>query len=269
MLQSELYQKIFREQGQPSVARMDEMITQYPWFAAAHYFRLYADARLDTPAARKAALFFNNPLLLQLRLNQPNLSYHAPEPLEPVSEIQPPIHEPTTVLEPVQPEAVIDIVSEVPSTNEENVQPPIPEVEIAPEVVSTPEPSTIPAGGDLMFEPLHTTDYFASQGIKLSEEAKTNDKLGKQLKSFTEWLKTMKKLPPAAASTSEDIPVDTRVAEIAENSNKELEIYTESLADVYLSQGKISKAHEIYRKLILLNPDKSAYFAAKIDQSKV
>jgi tetratricopeptide (TPR) repeat protein len=268
MLQSELYQKIFNESGNPSVARMDEMIARYPWFAAAHYFRLYADGRMDTPSARKAALFFNNPLLLQLRLNQPDLSYQAPELPEPIAV-------PHTDSQPTVPdmEEVPEVIEQdlVPSSDEQTIEPATetPAIEAVAPAPATPEPATAPAEKDLMFEPLHTTDYFASQGIKLSEEAKTNDKLGKQLKSFTEWLKTMKKLPPAAASSSEDIPVDTRVAEIAENSNKELEIYTESLADVYLSQGKISKAHEIYRKLILLNPDKSAYFAAKIDQSKV
>ncbi|MDQ2862518.1 MAG: hypothetical protein M3R50_02505, partial [Bacteroidota bacterium] len=46
------------------------------------------------------------------------------------------------------------------------------------------------------FEPLHTVDYFASQGIKISEEFLQNDKLGSQMKSFTEWLRSMKKLHP-------------------------------------------------------------------------
>src|SRR6185312_15634128 len=43
------------------------------------------------------------------------------------------------------------------------------------------------------FEPLHTVDYFASQGIKINEEALANDHLVKQVKSFTAWLKSMKK----------------------------------------------------------------------------
>ncbi|MEO7961687.1 MAG: hypothetical protein ABIR19_09070, partial [Ginsengibacter sp.] len=46
------------------------------------------------------------------------------------------------------------------------------------------------------FEPLHTVDYFASQGIRLNEATLSNDKLGTQMKSFTEWLKSMKKLHP-------------------------------------------------------------------------
>lgn len=46
-----------------------------------------------------------------------------------------------------------------------------------------------------LFEPLFATDYFASQGIKFNEQAVNNeDKLGNQLKSFTQWLKSMKKI---------------------------------------------------------------------------
>lgn len=120
---------------------------------------------------------------------------------------------------------------------------------------------------ELLFEPLHTTDYFASQGIKLSEEALSNDKLGKQLKSFTDWLKTMKKingdkLPEISG------PVDSAVLKMAENSNMETNVDTESMAEVFVQQGKISKAIEIYNKLSLQNPSKSAYFAKKIESLK-
>ncbi|MEI9934455.1 MAG: hypothetical protein WDM71_06290 [Ferruginibacter sp.] len=41
----------------------------------------------------------------------------------------------------------------------------------------------------LLFEPLYASDYFASQGIKLTDEIQSTDKLSMQLKSFTEWLK--------------------------------------------------------------------------------
>jgi hypothetical protein len=116
-----------------------------------------------------------------------------------------------------------------------------------------------------VFEPLFATDYFASQGIKLREEALTDDKLGKQLRSFTDWLKTMKrvhesKLPPGSPA------LDLSVQTLAEKSNKEEDIVTETMAEVFLQQGKRYKAKEIYRKLSLLNPSKNAYFAAKIEQ---
>lgn len=119
---------------------------------------------------------------------------------------------------------------------------------------------------DLLFEPLHATDYFASQGIKLGKEVKEDDKLGKQLRSFTDWLKTMKRLP--AAEIAARIPVDKEVEKMAEKSDKEVEVLTESMAEVLVDQGKNAKAIEIYEKLSLQNPAKNAYFASKIKELK-
>ncbi len=119
----------------------------------------------------------------------------------------------------------------------------------------------------LLFEPLHTTDYFASQGIKLSEIVQPTDKMGKQLKSFTEWLKTMKKVHTEEQTQKIlDKPLDAKVQNMAEKSNIEEEVVTESMAEVYLQQGKKQKAKEIYQKLSLLNPAKNAYFAAKLNE---
>ena len=120
---------------------------------------------------------------------------------------------------------------------------------------------------ELLFEPLHSTDYFASQGIKLSEAVADSDKLGKQLKSFTAWLKTMKKVHPERAK-GEDATVDTAVRNLAEKSNTEEDVITEAMAEAYILQNKREKALELYTKLSLLNPSKSAYFAAKIDTLK-
>ncbi len=119
----------------------------------------------------------------------------------------------------------------------------------------------------ITFEPLYTTDYFASQGIKLSGDIKTNDKLGKQLKSFTEWLKTMKKVHTSQLADSGNL-TDISIQKLAEKSNTEDEVVTEAMADVLVQQGKAGKAIEVYKKLSLFNPSKTAYFAAKIDQLK-
>lgn len=129
---------------------------------------------------------------------------------------------------------------------------------------------TKPVENGPLFEPLHTTDYFASVGIKLSDEIRPGDRLGSQLKSFTEWLKTMKKLHPTqtgnTAETSEK--QNSNIQQLAEKSNKEDEIITEAMADVLMQQGRIDKAVEVLKKLSLLNPSKNTYFAAKIDKLK-
>ena len=62
--------------------------------------------------------------------------------------------------------------------------------------------------------------------------------------------------------------VDSSVQHLAEISNKDAEVMTETMAEVFLQQGKKSKAKEIYVKLSLLNPHKSAYFAAKLENLK-
>ena len=118
----------------------------------------------------------------------------------------------------------------------------------------------------ISFEPLHVSDYFTSVGIKLPNEVKPGDKLGKQLKSFTEWLKVMKKVHVEQLYEEKADNNDLIIQQMAEKSNNEGETITEAMADVLTQQGKTDKAIEIYQKLSLLNPVKSAYFAAKIDQ---
>lgn len=115
-------------------------------------------------------------------------------------------------------------------------------------------------------EPYHTVDYFASQGIK-NRLDDPQDELGKKVKTFTAWLKTMKRLQPAA-----------EIFEIEENDDEidngidlkvpQEVIATETMAEVYLKQGLTQKAIEVYAKLSLQNPANSHIFAAKIIQIK-
>jgi len=124
------------------------------------------------------------------------------------------------------------------------------------------------AATDLIFEPYYTVDYFASQGIKVKEEDIPSDKFGKQLKSFTEWLKTMKRLPVSEIVRSAEPVLEQKVDQMAEHSLEEREVLTEAMAEVWEKQGNTQKAIEIYSKLSLLEPPKSAYFASKIESLK-
>jgi hypothetical protein len=121
---------------------------------------------------------------------------------------------------------------------------------------------------ELLFEPFHTVDYFASQGIKFKEEERPKDKFGIQLKSFTDWLKTMKRLPQIEINKNAGTTADHKVEQLAENSLQEREIVTEAMAEVWEKQGNSAKAIDIYSKLSLLEPAKSPYFAAKIEDLK-
>lgn len=131
-------------------------------------------------------------------------------------------------------------------------------------IIETPQ-----AKDDLLFEPYHTIDYFASQGIKLEKlDPNPKDKLGKQLKSFTEWLKGMRRLPQASIEQALATNDEKAVISAAADSVIGKDVITEAMAEVYAKQGMHEKAAEVYRKLSLLNPAKSAYFASRIDALK-
>lgn len=276
---------------------LKQVTNSYPFFSAAQFYLLQATPPTDTAyksQAAKTALLFNNPHWLNFQLQQEDAAAIMPEPVFNNPEV---LTENTTtnneVIEaaPAFSEEVVAIIPEeraydnvvviaeeaLPLTEEQlmlaesadNDDDEVPmEEEIAPIKISIPLPvqqnfdANAPA-----FEPMHLVDYFASQGIKLSDEVQTADKLGKQLKSFTEWLKTMKKIHNTATEANAGVS-DMVIQTLAAKSNADGEIVTEAMAEVLGQQGKAAKAIEVYQKLSLLNPAKSAFFAAKIEQLK-
>lgn len=218
-------------------------------------------------------------------------SQPVPEPVAQVSLeaglVQPEstVAAPQTVAEPPTAISAIELAESVFDTNppEEITAPVMPEetqntqpAETVSPIISGdtgqdtgPTQTSITADAlELAFEPFHTVDYFASQGIKLKEEEKPKDKFSQQLKSFTDWLKIMKRLPAAEVAARAGIGGETKVEQLAEHSLEEKEIITEAMAEVWEKQGNTAKAIDIYSKLSLLEPAKSPYFAAKIEELK-
>jgi hypothetical protein len=191
-------------------------------------------------------------------------------------ELLPTAHSPISIMEdpetePVQPPKVTA------SNSEPELSIPAPETPFeipALKIEAIHQDLEDPAKAELLFEPYHTVDYFASQGIKFKEEELPRDKFGQQLKSFTDWLKTMKRLPVAEISKmAGPVPeiaavAEQKVEQLAAHSLEAGEVVTEAMAEVWEKQGNAAKASEIYRKLSLLDPSKSHYFAAKIEELK-
>jgi len=166
---------------------------------------------------------------------------------------------PVELNEPVSEQLQEEIPAEVPAVAE-----PAPTTAS----VTTPIENNANAEEELSFESYHTIDYFASQGIKLRLEDLPKDKLGKQLKSFTDWLRSMKRLNSVTDKDSLDDITHQAIQQIADHSIAGKEIITEAMADVWAKQGHRDKAAAIYEKLSLLNPAKSSYFADKIERLK-
>jgi len=113
-------------------------------------------------------------------------------------------------------------------------------------------------------EPLHMVDYFASQGIQLNLKQASKDALTNKLMSFTDWLRQVKH----AEKSGEVSQMEKKVSEDAQQSVLREEIVTEAMAEVLLRQGHLEQAIQLFSKLSFQFPEKSSYFAARIEQIK-
>ena len=252
---------------QCSLQELEQFADRHPYFGAAQLL-LTKKLQVENPERydeqlQKTFLFFHNPLWVEHLLNETgNAEIIVPEKKEDmnlnpevVAQIEIPVMPAVEAKEqkPIQPEPVVEMNAE-------------PALEIPKLKMETIDPAT----AELTFEPFHTVDYFASQGIKFKEEEKPKDKFGQQLKSFTDWLKTMKRLPISEVAKSSEVnqEISGVVEKLAEHSIEYRDVVTEAMAEVWEKQGNMDKAIDIYNKLSLLDPSKSLYFAAKIEDLK-
>lgn len=239
-----------------SIEEVTELAKQYPYFSSAQILLAAKQKQTDHPGFEKqlttASLRVNNPLWLDHLLS--NISQAEKIVLEEKVPVEEVLEEPNNdelVLEKNHREFT------APSKKEEVVT-----AESQP-IVQKPESKDA-----LVFEPYYTVDYFASQGIKNVIEEKPKDRFGQQLKSFTEWLKTIRQLPPQQIAAMSDTPSEQKVVELAGHSIEDRNVVTEAMAEVWIKQGQPEKAVAIYHKLSLLDPSKSSYFASLIENLK-
>ncbi len=247
-----------------SIEELQQLVNQYPYFGPAQFLLAKKlkeeNSSLLKDHIAKARLYFRDTLWYHQLLHEAvgKVTVDQTTSLEPAP-WSPSAIEPQTTFE-----EVVDQVKQGPEESE--LQQSEPEL-----LVEIPKPKfepIDPTKAELSFEPYHTIDYFASQGIKPPEEVKKQDRFSQQLKSFTEWLKVMKKLPLTEITSGVTASDEQKVEQMAEHSIDDREVVTETMAEVWEKQGNREKAKETYEKLSLLNPDKSSYFAGKIEQLK-
>jgi hypothetical protein len=286
---NQIIQQFFRKDSLDQVSKdeLQKFVDDYPYATVGHI--LLAKKETDggnnpEETLRDTALYLNNPLWLQwllddskfheqkeLTIRERQPEYIAPDPM---SGTETEVDMPNEEVEDRR-SSIKDVPTDNPTYNQSKA-------EAIDSGLTVEQPDTVTyteseAEADdtgktednekeemPVFQSYHTIDYFASQGIRLQPSDLGKDKLGQQLRSFTDWLRSMKKLPQTA--TGDEDPSEQTVRVIAEHSIEEREVLTEAMAEVWAKQGNRQKASEIYRKLSLLNPAKSAYFAAKIDQ---
>lgn len=172
--------------------------------------------------------------------------------------------------------------------------------EVTEQLVDTTDTEVENEDNENIIPPLYTEDYFLHEGVNVSSEipeelslnteqkAEEDEKSLMVVMSFSDWLAYYKKkkqkeqeeeedqravkslwqrqkLAAAIEEENDEIPED--VFEMAVNSiSKEEGLVSEALAQVHVKQGRYDKAIEMYKKLSLLNPQKKAYFARKIEE---
>jgi hypothetical protein len=286
------------------VYKLEKIVREHPYFAPAHFLlakKLQHDGNGEyEEQAQKAALYFHDPLWLHWQLNhgkssdliveQPApaeiaaeekaadqvIAVEEPSPVEivhemeveePVVEVTGPVVEEEPVDEVMIPVETVETVEAIESFHQEEPVTEEPAVAELPKPAE-PEPAATAKAG-LPFDPYYTIDYFASQGIKAPQEVQPGDKLGMQLKSFTEWLRTMKRVPKPVAEEQSDEVEQQHIQRFAAGSLEGKEVVTETMAEVLAKQDRREEAIAIYEKLSLLDPSKKAFFAAKIENLKV
>lgn len=275
-----LIQSIFEGESLEDIT-LDELrvfTERYPYSSIVHFLytcKLKSIYHIDFPeAVTKTAIFFNDPYWLNFQLSEDTergnikksgYEYNLQERKE---ESKPQLSGNAELESTWQDEDGYEYAEE----KEEEITAQLGEEQSNNEPFNFPQfkPSETVQADSLdqliPIEPYHTVDYFASQGIKLSHSFE-KDELGTKVKSFTDWLRTMKKLQPESPEirSNESLFPQLNKQEVQQPAH---EIITEAMAEVYLKQGLKEKAIEVYNKLSLQNPANKHIFAAKLSLIK-
>lgn len=242
-----------------SVFELENLAEEHPYAASLQLLLAARQRDSNDPSFnsqwQKTLLYFQNPLLLQHEFFRKDKAAQAGAPSDKYQAAPDGDLREEDRGHFAEAEMVADHSKEI----HEAELPPIPQLKLEP--VDAEKAA-------FAFTPYYTVDYFASQGIKLGDETKGTDRFGNQLKSFTDWLKEMKRLPNAATNLQLNRKTEAEIEKMAEISIHGNNEETAAMAEVWAKQGNKAKAIDIYKKLSLQFPSKRAYFAAKIEHLK-
>ncbi|MBI2282544.1 MAG: hypothetical protein HYU71_02425 [Bacteroidetes bacterium] len=277
---------LFHLTGKLSLAQVtpeywQKLAAEAPYFAPAHFFASTASGNENKGMApvAKTNLYFTNPLWLQYQLAGMQATTPKEKTEKAVAMVIPSVENVREMMrqidvsvdnsietEPAPDDYLEDTDNEEAGAETESKIAGILSNQLA-DFKKPVEPDAV-LDIDAEKKKLHTIDYFASQGIKVDLSAIPQDKLTAHLRKFTDWLKQIKQAQGTPNDLGTTLEMEKAVVETAKNSNETREVLTETMADVLEKQGQVEKAIQLYIKLSFINPEKSSYFAAKIEQLK-
>jgi hypothetical protein len=134
------------------------------------------------------------------------------------------------------------------------------EPEPEPEPMIQPEPEPMPESEyDAEPEPAELLELIPDEPVEVTEPS---GKLSQAdlIDRFIRISPTIERLTPGDMQPVKDLA--------AESTDEHGKFITETLAKIYINQGYYTKAINIYEKLSLQYPEKSAYFASRIEKIK-
>ena len=291
-----------------AVDELDHLLEDAPYFHSAHQLFIkglqMTDAKRMETQLSATALSVRDRVVLYNYLNAPVTFRHCTTTAEKPKETPAPAISVKDIPKKEQKAKPVQAVVEEAKTPEKSKEPEMAAVKAVVEEVKAPEKSKEPESAAVKAvveevktpekskEPENTTVKTVVEEVKTPEKGKEPENT--TVKAIVEEVKAPEKdkKPEIAEvktvsekkrdSSFDDIieaflKADPKISpnsetkyqvDLSESLQESKEIATETLADIYATQGYKDKAVEIYENLILKYPEKNIYFAAQIKRLK-